>query len=403
VQFFDKGAAMEKRPIIIVGSGPAGTASALHLVARNPALAREILLLDKARHPRFKVCAGGLIPHTLDCLRELGVPLSVPHALVERAAVEVPRRTVSYEGEELCRVIRRDQFDAMLADACRERGIALQEDEKVVSLDRDGDGVRVETERGSYHARVLIGADGSGSLVRRELVTDGPERVGKAIMCDVPITACDWDGFAAHRYEFGFADVARGLRGYTWAFPCVIDGVPHVNLGVYSVDAHGSGPRLHQFLREYRLRLGAPDVAVKSFPIRWYGRGVRIASPRTMLVGDAAGCDALMGEGISYAFEYARFAAGAAIRALDSGDPSFDAYEREVAASWLGKKLRRLEMATRLFYGSTWRLWFGIAAGSPAAREIGIRWYNGVDGWDRRSGWEALGAWMQGRVRPSTP
>ncbi len=392
---------MEKRPLLIIGSGPAGTASALHLFQQDPGLAREALILDKAQHPRFKVCAGGLIPHTLDCLRELAVPLSVPNALVERASVEVPGRTVRYEGDELCRVIRRDEFDAMLANACRDRGIELHENEKVIALQREGNGVHVETERGSYSARVVLGADGSGSLVRRALVAAGEERVGKAIMCDVPIAECNWDGVDAKRYEFGFAEVPRGLRGYTWAFPCLIDGVPHANIGVYHVEAEGTGPLLQRVLADYLQRLEAPRVAIKSFPIRWYGRGVRVAAPNVLLAGDAAGCDALMGEGISYAMEYGRFAAGAVRRGLANGDYSFASYESEIAGSWLGKKLRRLEMATRLFYGPAWRLWFAIAAGSPVAREIGIRWYNGVDGWDRRSGWEALAAWLQGRVQPS--
>src|SRR5215471_15416356 len=67
------------RDIIIIGSGPAGASTALHLLKAAPSLADEILLLDKATHPREKICAGGLIPHTLDCLKEMDIPLSVPH------------------------------------------------------------------------------------------------------------------------------------------------------------------------------------------------------------------------------------------------------------------------------------------------------------------------------------
>lgn len=389
---------MEPRPLIIIGSGPAGSASALFLHAQQPALAREVLILEKAQHPRPKVCAGGLIPHTLDCLRELGLPLSVPNAVVHRANVEVPGRTVAYEDHELCRVVRRDQFDHSLVDACRQRGIEVREGEKVIALERDTDGVRIETERGSYHARVVIGADGSGSLVRRQLANIGRDCVGKAVMCDVPVAGIDWSGFHRERYDFIFTAVPKGLRGYAWVFPCVINGEPHANVGVYAVEAHGSGELLHHLLQDLVERLRGPAVPVKSFPIRWYGRGVRIAAPHVMLAGDAAGVDALMGEGISYSFEYGRRAAAAAAAALVTSNFDFASYEHEVADSWMGKKLRRLEMGTRLFYGRTWRLWFGIAGRSRQAQEIGIRWYNGIDNWDRRSGWEALGAWWRGNV-----
>ena len=72
-----------------------------------------------------------------------------------------------------------------LATACRQRGIEVREDEKVLALRREGGGVRIETERGSYHARAVIGADGSGSMARRELVAGGRQCIGKAVMAFV--------------------------------------------------------------------------------------------------------------------------------------------------------------------------------------------------------------------------
>ena len=79
---------MEYFDVIIIGSGPAGTATALNLLQAAPAFAHNILLLDKAVHPREKICAGGLIPHTLDCLNALEIPLTVPHVQVNRARVQ---------------------------------------------------------------------------------------------------------------------------------------------------------------------------------------------------------------------------------------------------------------------------------------------------------------------------
>lgn len=46
--------------ILIIGSGPAGMSTALHLVQTDPAWAERILVIDRATHPRQKLCGGGL-------------------------------------------------------------------------------------------------------------------------------------------------------------------------------------------------------------------------------------------------------------------------------------------------------------------------------------------------------
>ncbi len=379
---------MTRRPIIIVGSGPAGAAAALFLQQRDPALAGETLVLEKARHPRAKVCAGGLIPHTATCLRQLELELSVPHVTVHAAQVTTPRRTVAHEETDLCTVVRRDVFDASLVRACRARGVEVREEEPVVDLRRDGDGIRVVTRSSEYHARLLIGADGSGSVVRRRLVDGRKAQTARAVMCDVPLDRSTWSGFGHRRYDFDFADLSRGLRGYRWAFPCLIDGVPHVNVGAYSLTP--SGAALNASLERYLSALTASRPRWQAYPIRWYRRGTQVGGAHVLLAGDAAGVDPLMGEGISVAMEYGNYAATAAIDAFRTGDFSADAYRRAIESSWFGKKLRRLHVAARLFYGPTWRVWFAVAERSTRARAIGLRWYNGVDGWDQRSGWAAL-------------
>src|SRR4029077_13549582 len=119
-------------------------------------------------------------------LGELGVGLSVPNARVDTARVAVPGRTVSVPGDDICRVVRRRELDASLAWAARDRGVELREEERVVHLARDGGGVRVETDHRAYWAPVVVGADGSGSVVRRALVGDGAGPGARGPLCGVP-------------------------------------------------------------------------------------------------------------------------------------------------------------------------------------------------------------------------
>jgi flavin-dependent dehydrogenase len=210
-------------------------------------------------------------------------------------------------------------------------------------------------------------------------------------MTDVPITATEWPGFAERRYDFDFRSCRGGLRGYRWVFPCLVDGVPHANVGVYALPPV-DGIRMQRELQEILQELGTTAATWKAFPIRTLTADAAVAAPRAPLVGDAAGVDPLMGEGISFALEYGALAAEAIVRAAATGDWSFAGYARAVRRGPLGRKLGRLGIGARLFYGRPSRLMFRIAGASARAQAIGLRWYNGVDGWDERSAREAVWA-----------
>ena len=393
---------MDRRDVIIVGSGPAGSATALGLAAAAPALAGRTLLLEKAHHPRDKTCAGGVIPRAVEVLAGLGIPLDVPHATVDQAAVGIPGRRLEVAGRDLCRVVRRREFDARLAWTARARGVELREETRVLHLARDGAGVRVETDRGTYWAPVVVGADGSGSLVRRALVPGRAGPVARAVMADVAIADAAWDGFAARRYDFDFATCPIGLRGYRWSFPCVIDGVPHVNLGAYALPPV-DGRCVRAELDGEAARVGARPASWKAFPIHTYAPDAALAAPHVLLVGDAAGIDPLMGEGISYALEYGLLAASAIVAAHARRDFAFTDYAGAVHCGPLGRKLRWLALAARVFYGPRAARWFQLAGLSARARRIGLAWYNGVDDWDRRSKRALLRAWVLGPLPDATP
>jgi menaquinone-9 beta-reductase len=392
--------------VIIAGAGPAGLATGLYLLHLRPQLAGRIVAIDKARHPRVKVCAGGLIPRTMTALAELGLSLDVPAVEVHAgtARTEAGSIDLGESREPLCTIVRRDEFDALVARTGRERGLVLVEDARVLEVAHGNSGIRVATTRGEFEAGALVGADGSGSRVRTTVFGRTKENVGRALMVDVPVDAERAGEFTRRLYRFDFNCVCAGIRGYSWSFPCLIDGQPHLNVGIYD-----QSPRLTVESRQKKppllaaLRLAFPDIelgdpdgnwpAFKAFPIRWYSAADRYAAGRTILAGDAAGVDPLMGEGISCAFEHGKLAAGAIVKFLDGDRRAFEIYGCELHRSAIGRKLRRLAFAARRFYGPRHRLYFRLAGMSRRAQELGVDWFNGVRGLDEAPVIEGILRW----------
>ncbi len=60
-----------RHEVIIIGSGPAGLSTALHLLLCDPSWAERLVILEKAVHPRFKLCGGAVTPLGLKCLLEV--------------------------------------------------------------------------------------------------------------------------------------------------------------------------------------------------------------------------------------------------------------------------------------------------------------------------------------------
>lgn len=344
--------------LVIVGAGPAGISTALHLAQIAPEMVGRTLVLEKAHHPRPKLCGGGILPDAELILRQLGLDITeIPHCNVEWAHFDYNgngmRMRADRKGEFAFRTIRRYEFDAWLACKARQRGFLIHENTTVRHTSLSGPEVVLETDQGEYRASAVVGADGSNSVIRRLVLPH--ERMHSARLLEIVTEPRPEHSshIQANSY-FDFLYVPQGILGYTWDFPA-LDSGRHVRVrgifdsNVYPVKADVS---LQQALAEeferhgYRLN----EYKLEGHPLRWFEAKYAFSAAHVLLVGDAAGADALFGEGISIALGYGQFAAHAIQEAFARRDFSFRDYKRTILRSEMGKALQRRTWMAKIFY-----------------------------------------------------
>ncbi len=352
---------MSEYDIIIIGAGPGGCAAALHLANRNPDVARRTLVLEKAIFPRPKLCAGGVTTHADDLLKTLRVQLAVPSFPIHAIRFVYDHHAFTFWMRNIFRIVRREEFDAALAHQVRARGIELQEGEAVIDLHHDNAGVTVITRAGAYRAQVVIGADGANSVVRTKLGLGRADRIARLVEILTPTDATRAPEFIEHTAVFDFTPIRYGVQGYYWDFPSFKQGAAMMNRGlcdlrVYPARPHPNlKPIFATMLAQRGVNLN--DLPLQGHPERWYDASLKHSAPRVVLAGDAAGTEPLFGEGISHALDFGMRAADAAVRALRRGDFSFADYERRIAWSALGRRLRFKRALARIVY-DTHGEWF---------------------------------------------
>jgi menaquinone-9 beta-reductase len=349
----------EARDIVVVGGGPAGTTTALALAHADPALARRVLVLEKARYPREKPCAGALGARGDALLRQIDVAIDVPSAPVDGISLRGLHGEAAARPGRIGRVVRRIDFDHALARAAAARGIEVRDGVGVERVVDEGAGrAVVHTTAGEIAAAVVVGCDGVGSAVRKSMGTGPGELRAQVIEVDTDPVPGDRDRALLH---FDASD--RRVAGYAWDFPTVVEGRDLVCRGIYhlrtSRDAGREAPDLAALLAE-RLRAQGIDPARcknKRYAERGFEPATRLAAGRRMLAGEAAGIDPVTGEGIAQAIEFgvlagrflARILAGGAI-----GPQDVAGWPAEVARSRLAFDLRLRVRLMSLYYGR-WR------------------------------------------------
>lgn len=348
---------LSPRPVdlLISGAGPAGLSLALHLLQQDPSWSERLILLEKAAHPRPKLCGGAVTRLGLGILKDLGfnLPLPIPQARVDDVRLAYAGRVVHVRGRPQLAVFHRAELDAYLAEQACQRGAVIRQNEPVQSFTVDREGVTVTTSKEVYRAHVLVGADGSKGAAR-QFANRFEKRRRVARLLEVLAPAQPRAPQFVERFAlFDFTPVGEGLQGYFWDFPSQVEGQPALNRGIYdaridqqreraslpdlldaSLSAAVMGPAVLRSLESESHR-----VRPAGHPIHWFSPRSRLSLPRLLLVGDAAGVDPLFGEGIAPALGYGKVAAQSLQRAFAGGDFSFRDYRARVFSSPVGRYL----------------------------------------------------------------
>lgn len=318
---------------VISGAGPAGCSAALSLSRKG----YRVLLFDKARFPREKICGDGVTAASTELLEEMGVlellrqrPGSLNAftgaTFVSPGGAVVRGRMAQNVGQQGCSyVIARTDLDECLVKRVKKyASITFLDNTEVTGLVMEGDRARcVRTSAGEFSGSVVIAADGAYSSIAKQLDLWNRDK--------------NQQGFAMRAWFSGVEGLGDSIElcydkamlpGYGWIFPA---GDQRANVGVFLLprftDQRSTKRLFEQFVSENAFAAAKLKRAVmepgtlKSWPLPFGSFAGKRGQGNVLLAGDAGSfIDPITGEGIYYALKTGRYAAEAAAHALERND-----------------------------------------------------------------------------------
>lgn len=375
----------------IVGGGPGGATAALY----GARFGLKVLVVDKKRFPRDKICGDAISEGCVTHLREFGLLKAVesaPHFAVNRAILSAPNHVSVTVRSETAFVCRRVVFDNILFQAVRKRCDTLEEFCVTDLMRSNGQvwGVKGQLPDGTIKevtCKVVVGADGANSVVARKLGLNDrdPDHILVA-------TRAYYKGIRGLSNALEIHFLESILPGYFWIFP-LGDGTANVGLGmtrrvlkkqnatlkkvhVEATQSTAVGDRFQNAELVGRIRGWSLPVGSKRRTI--HGDGY-------ILVGDAAGLiDPVSGAGIPNAMRSGRIAAeclAGICRGYDYSAETLKSYSNRV---WevLGEELNlSYQLQRRLSSGALLNSVVARAAKRPEIAD----WIPGMIGDSERS------------------
>jgi geranylgeranyl reductase family protein len=303
---------------VVVGGGPGGSTVAWQLARAGG----RVLVLDAARFPRVKLCAGWVTPTVL---RDLELdPASYPHTIQSFETVSIAVDGEEHEtrfGRVASHGIVRAEFDDFLLRRAAAAGAVVRENARVRRVGRSPGGVTVETDDDAVTTSLVVGAGGHNCPVARAFGEISADE--DVVVTQESETRIDAAQLRALTPRYGCPELfpEPDFHGYGWYFT----KGDFLNVGV---GALGGGMAIGKRLERLRGALRdtgrlADGLALTPFRGHAYtvqrSRPRRRAGDRFLLIGDAAGLARdFSGEGIGPAVRSACLAAAAVV----AGEPA---------------------------------------------------------------------------------
>ena len=323
---------MKRVEVAIVGGGPAGASCAIEL-AKHGVYAT---IFDHS-HPREKPCAGGISTQVikkfpfLESFRSIGFELS-DFRIISYNDIQVMTKKHDYG---FC--VSRMLFDQGILNIALEKGAKLVT-EKVLDVKKVRGGWKIRTNKEFRFAKILVGADGVNSIVRRNTV--GP--ISKE---NLALTF----GYRA----ISVKDVQPTIKfleipGYIWVFP----GNNYVNIGLGSELNYGNQLKklLDDFIHSYYsgIKIFSKYAALLPSANTPEFFSLPCSGKNWVLVGDAAGhVDPTTGGGIFYALS------GGKLAAIAIKENEVDSYDNMWRKEYSHSLVRSAEKKEE-FYDPVW-------------------------------------------------
>lgn len=347
-----------KFDVAIVGAGPAGCACAMQLGGKG----FQVALLDKHDFPRDKVCGDALSSDVLNQFYRIDSSLALQFKEFPDKKVSGGVRFYSpdhnrldisfdnrYGNENAGFISRRIDFDNFLFEQVKSLSdVTIFLNHEVHEVVRSENHLELQTGIGNIAAKLVLGADGANSAVKKLLLPDPIERdhhcAGLRQYFE-NVTGFHPD----HHIELHFYKDL--LPGYFWIFP-LPGNRANVGLGMLSSVVSKRKVNLKKKLSEiihhhpnvkHRFAQARPLESSKGFGLPIGSKKRRLSGNRFLLLGDAAGLiDPFVGEGIGNAIRSGRVAAAHVENALVKNrfDADFNLrYDNEIY-SRMGRELK---------------------------------------------------------------